>query len=202
MKLYYSPNACSLSPHIALREAGLPFELVLASTKTHQLADGTDYYTINPKGYVPLLELDNGERLTEGPAIVQWIADQVPDKRLAPPAETMPRYRLMEWLNFITAEIHKQFSPLFNPALPEEAKPLFRDKLITRFRYVDEQLADKSYLMGSDFTVADGYLFVVARWAPAIGLDLSGFPDLTRFVQRMMTRPAVRQALEAERQGG
>ena len=202
MKLYYSPNACSLSPHIALREAGLPFELVLASTKTHQLVDGTDYYTINPKGYVPLLELDNGERLTEGPAIVQWIADQVPDKRLAPPAETMPRYRLMEWLNFITAEIHKQFSPLFHPALPEEAKPLFRDKLITRFRYVDEQLADKSYLMGSDFTVADGYLFVVARWAPAVGLGLSEFANLTRFVQRMMSRPAVRQALEAERQGG
>ena len=202
MKLYYSPNACSLSPHIALREAGLPFELVLASTKTHQLVDGTDYYTINPKGYVPLLELDNGERLTEGPAIVQWIADQVPDKRLAPPAETMPRYRLVEWLNFITAEIHKQFSPLFHPALPEEAKPLFRDKLITRFRYVDEQLADKSYLMGSDFTVADGYLFVVARWAPAVGLDLSEFANLTRFVQRMMTRPAVRQALEAERQVG
>ena len=157
-----------------MREAGLPFELVLASTKTHKLADGTDYYTINPKGYVPLLELDNGERLTEGPAIVQWIADQVPDKRLAPPAGTMPRYRLIEWLNFITAEIHKQFSPLFNPALPEDAKPLFRDKLIARFRYVDEQLADKSYLMGSDFTVADA-IPVRRRCAgrSAVGLDLS-----------------------------
>jgi len=200
MKLYYSPNACSLSPHIVLREAGLPFDLVLASTKTHQLADGTDYYTINPKGYVPLLELDEGERLTEGPAIVQWIADQVPDKRLAPPAGTMARYRLMEWLNFITAEIHKQFSPLFNPALPEAAKPLFRDKLVSRFRYVDEQLAGRDHLMG-DFTVADAYLFVVARWAPAVGIDLAGYANLARFVQHMSARPAVRQALEAERRG-
>jgi glutathione S-transferase len=198
MNLYYSPSACSLSPHIVLREAGLPFELVLASTKTHKLADGTDYYTINPKGCVPLLELDNGERLTEGPAIVQWVADQVPDKKLAPPPGTMSRYRLMEWLNFITSDIHKQFSPLFNPALPEEAKPLFRDKLIERFRYVNEQLAGKEYLMGSDFTVADAYLFVVARWATAIRLDLSGLENLARFMERMAARPAVKQALEAE----
>jgi glutathione S-transferase len=198
MKLYYSPSACSLSPHIALREAGLPFELVLASPKTHKLADGTDYYTINPKGYVPLLELDNGERLTEGPAIVQWVADQVPDKRLAPPLGTMERYRLMEWLNFISTEIHKQFSPLFNPALPEDARPLFRDKLVARFGYVDGQLAQSDYLMGSDFTVADGYLFVVARWAHALHLDVSGLGNLSRFVQRVTARPAVRQALEAE----
>jgi glutathione S-transferase len=198
MKLYYSPSACSLSPHIALREAGLPFELVLASPKTHTLADGSDYYAINPKGYVPLLELDNGERLTEGPAIVQWVADQVPDKRLAPPLGTMSRYRLMEWLNFISTEIHKQFSPLFNPALPEDARPFFRDKLIARFGYVDEQLAQSDYLMGSDFTVADGYLFVVTRWAHALHLDVSGLGNLSRFVQRVSARPAVRQALEAE----
>ena len=132
MKLYYSPGACSLSPHIALREAGIPFDLVLVSTKTHKLANGSDYYTINPKGCVPLLELDSGERLTEGPAIVQWIADQVPDRKLAPPSGTMARYRLIEWLNFISTEIHKQFSPLFNPALPEDARPLFRDKLVER----------------------------------------------------------------------
>ena len=132
MKLYYSPGACSLSPHIVLREAGLPFDLVLASTKTHKLADGTDYYTINPKGYVPLLELDNGQRLTEGPAIVQYIADQVPAKNLAPAAGTMARYRLQEWLNFITSELHKGFSPLFNPAMPADSKALASARLIDR----------------------------------------------------------------------
>ena len=129
MKLYYSPGACSLAPHIVLRESGLAFELVLASTKTHALADGTDYYTINPKGYVPLLELDNGERLSEGPAIVQYIADQVPAKQLAPANGTMARYHLQEWLNFLTSEVHKGFSVLFNPAMPEEAKALARTRL-------------------------------------------------------------------------
>ena len=202
MKLYYSPGACSLSPHIALREAGIPFDLVFVSTRTHKLANGSDYYTINPKGCVPLLELDSGERLTEGPAIVQWIADQVPDRKLAPPSGTMARYRLIEWLNFISTEIHKQFSPLFNPALPEDARPLFRDKLVERFQYVDAELAEKRYLMGSDFTVADAYLFVVVRWASAVRLEMSGFRNLARFVERVTERPAVRQALEAERQQG
>jgi glutathione S-transferase len=136
-KLYYSPGACSLSPHIVLREAGLPFDLVLASTKTHKLADGTDYYTINPKGYVPLLELDDGQRLSEGPVIVQYIADQVPASQLAPAAGTMARYRLMEWLNFITSELHKGFSPLFNPAMPEKYKALARTKLAERLTWVD-----------------------------------------------------------------
>ena len=202
MKLYYSPGACSLSPHIALREAGIPFDLVFVSTRTHKLGDGSDYHTINPKGCVPLLELDSGERLTEGPAIVQWIADQVPDRQLAPPSGTMARYRLIEWLNFISTEIHKQFSPLFNPALPEDARPLFRDKLVERFQYVDAELAEKRYLMGSDFTVADAYLFVVVRWASAVRLEMSGFRNLARFVERVTERPAVRQALEAERQQG
>src|SRR5690349_7864775 len=132
MKLYYSAGACSLSPHIVLREAGLAFEPVLASTKSHKLQDGTDYYTINPKGYVPLLELDNGERLTEGPAIVQYIADRVPDKKLAPPAGSWERSRLQEWLNFISSELHKTYSPLFSPAMPEEAKSIFRTKLVDR----------------------------------------------------------------------
>ncbi len=137
MKLYYSPGACSLSPHIALHEAGLPFELVLVSTKTHKLADGTDYYSINPKGYVPLLEFDDGTRLTEGPAIVQWIADQVPDRHLAPPAGTIERYRLMEWLNFISTEVHKQFGVIYNPAMPEEAKTVVRTRLNDRFGYIN-----------------------------------------------------------------
>jgi glutathione S-transferase len=198
MKLYYSPGACSLSPHIALREAGLPFELVLASTKTHQLADGTDYYTINPKGSVPLLELDNGERLSEGPAIVQYIADQVPAKGLAPAAGTMARYRLMEWLNFITSELHKGFSPLFNPAMPEEAKALSRAKLLERLTWVDGQLAGKDYLMGSSFTVADPYLFTVAGWGKYVGVDISGLANLGAYLGRVAARPAVQDALKAE----
>jgi glutathione S-transferase len=198
MKLYYSPGACSLSPHIVLRESGLAFTPVLASTKTHKLADGTDYYTINPKGYVPLLELDNGERLTEGPAIVQYIADQVPDKQLAPPAGTMARYRLMEWLNFVTAELHKGFSPLFNAAVPEESKAISRAKLGDRLKWVDSQLEGKHYLMGDRFTVADAYLFVVAGWGKHVGVDISGLPNLGAFMARMAARPAVQEALKAE----
>lgn len=198
MKLYYSPGACSLSPHIVLLESGLAFQAVMASTKTHRLADGTDYYTINPKGYVPLLELDTGERLTEGPAIVQWIADQVPEKKLAPPAGTMARYRLAEWLNFISTELHKGFSPLFNPGMPEEAKALFRSKLGERFATVDAALAEQPYLLGEDFGVADAYLFVVAGWSKHVGVDLSRFTHLARFIERVGARPAVQQAMRAE----
>ena len=198
MKLYYSPGACSLSPHIVLREAGLAFEPVLASTKTHKLQDGTDYYGINPKGYVPLLELDNGERLTEGPVIVQYIADQVPAKKLAPTAGTMARYRLQEWLNFITSELHKSFSPLFNPAMPEEGKALYRTRLGDRFKWVDGQLAGKNYLMGEDFSVADAYLFVVAGWSKHVGVDISGLANLGAFMARVGARPAVQEALKAE----
>ncbi|MBL0092452.1 MAG: glutathione transferase GstA [Piscinibacter sp.] len=198
MKLYYSPGACSLSPHIVLRESGLAFEPVLASTKTHKLQDGTDYYGINPKGYVPLLELDGGERLSEGPVIVQYIADQVPDKKLAPPAGTMARYRLQEWLNFITSELHKGFSPLFNPAVPEDARPVFRKKLVERFTWVDGQLAGKAYLMGEEFSVADAYLFTVASWAPHVGVDITGLANLSAFSARMFARPAVQAAMKAE----
>ncbi len=197
-KLYYSPGACSLSPHIALREAGLPFQLVLASTKTHKLADGTDFYGINPKGYVPLLELDSGERISEGPVIVQYIADQAPASGLAPAAGTMARYRLMEWLNFITTELHKGFSPLFNPAMPEEGKALSRTKLGERFAWVDSQLEGRSYLMGDGFTVADGYLFTVAGWGRLVGVDLSGFANLQAFLARVAARPAVQEAMKAE----
>src|SRR5689334_10679938 len=148
MKLYYSPGACSLSPHIALHEAGLAFEPVLASTKSHKLQDGTDYYGINPLGYVPLLELDDGTRLREGPAIVQYIADLAPNKNLAPANGTLQRYRLQEWLTFIGTEIHKTFSPLFNPATPDETKTMSRDKLASRLKWVDGQLEGKNYLMG------------------------------------------------------
>ncbi len=198
MKLYYSPGACSLSPHIVLHEAGLPFEAVLASTKTHQLADGTDYYTINPKGYVPLLELDDGQRLSEGPAIVQYIADQVPAKQLVPAAGTMARYRVMEWLNFISTELHKSFSPLFNPAMPEEGKAVYRTRLLSRFKWVDGELAGKNYLMGDAFCVADAYLFVVSGWGHLVGVDMKDFANLQAFLTRMRARPGVQAALRAE----
>jgi glutathione S-transferase len=198
MKLYYSPGACSLSPHIALREAGLAFEPVLASTKTHKLPDGSDYYAINPKGYVPLLELDNGERLSEGPAIVQYIADQVPDKKLAPANGTMARYRLQEWLTFIGTEIHKAFSPMFNPATTDEARTAAKAKVMGRLAYVDQQLAGKSYLLGEQFSVADGYLFTVTNWSRPMAMDLSALPNLTAFMARVAARPAVQEAMKAE----
>lgn len=198
MKLYYSPGACSLSPHIVLHESGLPFTIAIAPTKTHKLADGTDYYTINPLGYVPLLELDDGTRLTEGPAIVQYIADQVPDKQLAPPYGTMPRYRLMSWLTFIGTELHKGFSPLFNPATPEDYKALAKERLVGRLRWVDTQLQGRPYLLGEAFSVADAYLFVVTNWAKPMNVDLSGYPNLLAFRERMAARPGVQAAMKAE----
>ena len=198
MKLYYSPGACSLSPHIALHEAGLAFTPVLASTKSHKLQDGTDYYTINPLGYVPLLELDDGTRLREGPAILQYIADQVPLKMLAPQNGSLQRYRLQEWLTFIGTEIHKGFSPLFNPATPEEYKTIAREKLLQRLQWVDSQLADKQYVMGDQFTVADGYLFTVTNWAKPTNVDISAFTHLAAYRDRVAARPAVQEAMKAE----
>lgn len=198
MKLYYSPGTCSLSPHIALIEAGLPFQAVMASTKTHKLADGTDYYGINPKGYVPLLELDDGQRLTEGAVIVQYIADLVPASRLAPPAGTMERYRLMEWLNFITSELHKGFSPLFTPGMPDEAKALARTKLGERLSWVDSQLAGRDWLMGDTFTVADAYLYTVASWGKFAGVDIAPLATLSAYMARVAARPAVQAAMKAE----
>ena len=198
MKLYYSPGACSLSAHIALHEAGLAFTPMLASTKSHKLQDGTDYYTINALGYVPVLELDNGERLREGPAIVQYIADQVPDKQLAPANGTLARYRLQEWLTFIGTELHKGFSPLFNPATPEDYKPMVRERLLQRLQWVDSQLAGKQYLMGDQFTVADGYLFTVTNWTQPTNLDISGLANLAAYRERVGARPAVQAAMKAE----
>ena len=198
MKLYYSNGACSLSPHIVLRESGLPFELVRASTKTHALDDGTDYYTINPKGSVPLLELDNGERLTEGPAIVQYIADQAPGANLAPANGTLARYRVQEWLNFITSELHKGYSPLFRPNTPDAYKPIAMDTLKKKYAYVDSKLEGKHYLMGEQFSVPDAYLFTVTNWAGRVGLDLSEFKNVAAFMARMMARPSVQTAMKAE----
>ena len=198
MKLYYSAGACSLSPHIALKESGLAFEAISAPTKTHKLPDGSDYYAINPLGYVPLLVLDDGRQLREGPAIVQYIADQAPDKQLAPANGTYERYKLQEWLNFISTELHKGFSPLFTPGMPEEAKAIFKTRLIARFQWVDGELAKTDYLMGETFSVADGYLFTVAGWSKYVGVDLSALANLAAFVARVGARPAVQAALRAE----
>jgi len=198
MKLYYSPGACSLSVHITLHESGLAFEHVLASTKTHLLPDGTDYYTINPLGYVPLLELGDGTRLTEGPAIVQYIADQVPAKNLAPANGTVARAQLQSWLNFIATEIHKNFGPLFSPATPAEYKQTLIERLQSRLAWIDSQLAGKDYLMGAQFSVADPYLFTVTNWAPRVGVDISGLTHLAAFRERVAARPAVQMAMKEE----
>jgi glutathione S-transferase len=197
-KLYYSPGACSLSPHIVLREAGLPFQLVMASTKTKKLADGSDFLAINPKGQVPLLELDDGQRLTEGPVIVQYIADQVPASGLVPPAGTMARYRVLEWLNFITTELHKGFAPLFAPGTHEDTKTAARQKLSERLAWVDSQLAGKTWLMGDAFTAADAYLFTVAGWGRYVGVDIAPLANLSAYMARVAARPAVQEALKAE----
>ena len=198
MKLYYSPGACSLSPHIALEEAGLAYEAVAAPTKTHKLPDGTDYYTINPLGYVPLLELDDGTRLSEGPAIVQYIADQAPAKNLAPANGTLARYQLQSMLNFIGTELHKNFGPLFNPATADDIKAAAKDKIGGRLKWVEGVLAGKQYLAGDSFTVADGYLFTILSWTGYVGLDLSPYPNLVAYSARVAARPAVVAAMKAE----
>ena len=200
MKLYFSQGACSLSPHIALREAGLPFTLESVDLRAKKTGAGADFKAVNPKGYVPVLELPDGQRLTEGPAIVQYIADQRPEARLAPPAGTMERYRLQEWLNFISSEIHKTFSPLFYPQTPEEWKHVLRERLAGRFEQVDAALDGRPFLCGETFTVADGYLYTVLRWAkPFNELDLARWPNLKAYFERVNGRPAVRAAVEAER---
>jgi glutathione S-transferase len=198
MKLYYTPGACSVSPHIALCEAGIPHEIDKVDLKEKKTSTGANYMAINPKGYIPALQLDNGELLVEGAVIVQYIADQKPESGLAPKAGTMERYRLQEWLTFISSELHKTFSPLFNAAMPEEGKKIFRDRLALRFGYVDKQLAGKDYLMGSKFCVADGYLYNMIRWARRVNLDLTAFPNVVAFEKRMEARPKVIEALKAE----
>ncbi|HEX7155952.1 MAG TPA: glutathione transferase GstA [Burkholderiaceae bacterium] len=198
MKLYYSPGACSLSPHIVLREAGVPVQLVKVDLKTKQFNDGKDFKAINGKGQVPTLELEDGARLTEGPAIVQYIADRAPTTGLAPAAGTMERYRLQEWLNFITAELHKQFSPLFDAAAEDTLKARLRERIGGRFDWIAQQLGNKDYLLGSQFTVADAYLFTVLSWTPYVGIELSKWPALTSYRARVAARPHVQEALKAE----
>lgn len=198
MKLYYSPGACSLSPHIALREAGLAFELAKKDLHSQTLEDGSDFRAINPKGYVPALVLDDGQVLTEGPAIVQYIADQVPEKKLAPPAGTMERVRLQEWLNYITSELHKTFGPLFNKKASDDWKAAARELLDRRIDYAAKALEGRNWLMGDTFTVADCYLFTVLNWAGWVKIDLSRWAVLAEYMKRVAARPAVQAALRAE----
>jgi glutathione S-transferase len=198
MKLFYSPGACSLSPHIALRESGLTFELIKVDLKTKLTETGSDFNAINPKGSVPVLQMGGGDLLTEGPAIVQYIADQVPTKHLAPAFGTIERYRLMEWLNFISTELHKGFSPLFAPGTAEQVRLAATERLYDRFALVATQLKKTEYLLGDQFTVADGYLFVMLFWAGLNKMDLGRWESLGIYQARVGARPAVRQALLAE----
>src|SRR5947208_4111122 len=198
MKLYYSPGACSLSPHIALLEAGLPYDLVKVDLRAKKLESGDDYFKVNPKGQVPALTLDSGELVTEGPVIVQITADKAAGKNLAPARDTAERYKLLEWLNFITSELHKSFGPLFSPVLADDAKAFFKDRVMGKFKYVDGALAGHDYLMGKQFTVADGYLFTMLSLAARMKFDLSGLPDLTAYKDRVGARPKVQEALSKE----
>ena len=198
MKLYYAPGACSLASHIALHETGLPFEIEKVDFATKKTDRGEDFMQINPKGYVPAIKLDDGSILTEGGAILQYIADRQPDSGLAPKAGTMERYRLQEWLTFIGTEIHKTFSPMFNKAAAEEVKASARNLLTKRLGYVETQLANKPYLMGDKFSVADAYLFTVVSWSKFTGFDLGPFPRLKEYMERVAARPKVRAAMQAE----
>ena len=198
MKLYFSPGACSLSPHIVARELGIELTLEKVDNSAKKLADGSDFLAVNPKGYVPALRLDNGEVLTEGPAIVQYLADTKPDAKLAPPNGTFERYRLQEMLGYINSELHKSYSPLFNPKSSPELKKDREDYLQKRYGLIEKQLAGKSYLFGEQFTVADAYLFTVTNWANFVKLDLSAFPNLRAFQERVAGRPAVQAAMVAE----
>lgn len=198
MKLYYAPGACSLAPHIVAREAGIDLELEKVDLHSKKTESGKDFTSINPKGYVPALELDNGEVLTEAPVVQQYIADKNPGAKLAPPNGTLERYRLQETLTYINSEIHKTYGPLFNPKVLPEVKTERLEYLRKRFAYLDQQLASKPYLLGNDFTVADAYLYVMVRWAGNMGVDLSGLANIAAFAQRVAGRPAVQAALKAE----
>jgi glutathione S-transferase len=199
MKLYFSPGACSLSPHIVMREAGFESELEQVDLKTKRTKSGADYTAVNPKGQVPMLVLDDGQKLTEGPAIVQYLADRKPEAKLAPPNGSFERYRLQEWLNFVTSELHKGFTPLFNPAVPEEYKRMVKETLANRFAYLDRHLgAGGPFLMGSQFTVADAYCFVITSWSKYQKIDLGQWPNLRAYVDRIAARPKVQEAMKAE----
>jgi glutathione S-transferase len=198
MKLYFAPGACSLSPHIVAQEAGIPLTLERVDIGSKKLADGRDFFAINPKGYVPALELDSGELLTEGPAIVQYLANQRPEAKLVPSAGTMERYRTQEMLGFINSELHKNYSPLFNPKASAERKAEAEAYLRKRYAVIEQRLAKQPYLLGEEFSIADAYLFTVTNWSNFVKLDLSEFPHLLAFQGRVAGRPGVKAALMAE----
>jgi len=198
MKLYYFSGACSLASNISLREAGLEFELVRLDRRTRKTADGLDFHEVNPKGYVPALRLDSGEVLTENVAVLQYIADRNPAAKLAPPAGTMERYHLIEWLGFISSEIHKNFSPLFREDAHEEVKQYARRNLTGRLDYLNRAMGEGPYLMGDTFTVADAYLYTVLGWAHFVKVDLAQWLQLQRYVERVGGRPHVVEALKSE----
>lgn len=198
MKLYYSPGACSLSPHIVAREAGLAIDIEKVDLAAKKTEKGADFKQVNPKGQVPTLQLDNGAILTEGPVVVQYLADQKPQSGLLPAAGSFDRYRVQEWLNFITSELHKGFSPLFRPTTPEDYKKIARDNITAKFGVVNDALAGKSYLTGDKFSVADAYLYVITRWAERLKFDLAEWPNLKAFAERVAARPKVQEALKAE----
>jgi glutathione S-transferase len=198
MKLYYAPGACSLSPHIALLEAGLPYELVKVDLRAKKLENGDDFLKVNPKGQVPVLALDSGELVTEGPVIVQMIADKA-GNNLAPARDSEERYKLLEWLNFITTELHKNIGPMFSPVLADDAKAFFKDRAMAKFKYLETALTGRDYLMGKQFTVADGYLFTMLMWAAdRLKFDLSGLPNLMAYKARVAARPKVQEAMTKE----
>lgn len=198
MRLYFTPGACSLAPHIALREAGLDFELEQVDLQTKRTKSGADYTEVNPKGYVPALRLDDGQVLTEAATILQYVADQKPESGLAPAPGSIERYRLQEWLNFIATELHKGFSPLWKPDTPEAYKTVVKDNLAKRFSHLDQRLAGNQYLVNDRFTVADAYAFVIANWAKHFGIDLAPWPNLAAHRDRVAARPKVQEALKAE----
>ncbi|MFZ6745689.1 glutathione transferase GstA [Undibacterium sp. JH2W] len=197
MKLYFSPGACSLSPHIILREAGLAFTLKKVDTSTHKTVDGLDFFSINPKGQVPTMEMDDGQILTEGSIIAQYIAERAENRELLP-ASGMARYRVLEWQNYITSELHKSFAPLFDPAMNAEGKTLIAGLLRKKFAWINSRLEGQTYLTGDTFTVADAYLFTVSGWSKYVNLDISDFAHLQNFLARVKTRPHVQAALKAE----
>jgi len=198
MKLYYSPGACSLSPHIALLEAGLPYELIKVDLRAKKLENGDDFLNVNPKGQVPAVQFDSGELVTEGPVIVQMIADKA-GKNLAPARDSDERYKLLEWLNFITTELHKNLGPMFSPVLADDAKAFFKDRTMGKFKYLETAIAGRDYLMGKQFTVADGYLFTMLMWAiDRLKFDLSAMPNLLAYKARVAARPKVQEALTKE----
>jgi glutathione S-transferase len=198
MKLYFSPGACSLSPHIVSREAGIALDLEQVDNREKKTKGGKDYWSVNPKGQVPVLELDSGQRLTENAAIVQYLADQNPGSGLIPPPGSLDRYRVQEWLSFVGSELHKTYGPIFRPTTPDEFKKLSRESLGKRFDWLDKQLAGKQYLMGDKFTVADAYMFAVLRWSPRVDIDLGRWPNIKAYVDRVAARPKVQEAMKAE----